>query len=902
MQYRFSHSLLLFVENYVTLDKMGSACAGQKTGGELMNRYKKMILVLGGVTVLGLCCTPMGFAADAPNGVVLNEACAKNTAFAAADGAYYDWIELYNSTGQRVDLSGYGLTDDPVKPGQYVFPTGTILEAGGRMLVFCDAKAVAPAGQLMAPFGLSKDGETLLLTDPTGKQVDTIAFGAIGENVSYGRVPDGSDQFAYLNMSPDQPNQTEDVLKTAVDAPIFSKKPGFYDAGFDLTLSAPAGTTIYYTLDGSDPTTDSQKYTGPIAISDVSSSQNVLSARTDIAATDFMSQVTAPTSPVDKAMILRAIAVDANGASSSVATGAYFIGYQNRASFYRDCKVISLVTDSDNLFDYEKGIYVLGKTYDDWRNGPDYDYSTRTWEMPANYMQSGALWERPASMQIFENGSLVLSQDVGIRIHGGATRSQNQKSFNVYARSNYGAAKVEYDLFSGKVQSQFDGGVIDSFDSFMLRNAGNDSQYTRFRDKLNQSLVSNRNLLTQGMEPCIVFVDGEFWGHYEITEKLSDSLVKDHYGIKKKDVCIIKNEELDEGTEEGFAEFTALYEWVKTADLSDDANYKKLCAQMDIQSFMDYMSAEFYYNNTDWGQNNMAMWKSMQVKEDNPYADGKWRFILFDTEYSTNLYGQTKPSDNSFAGLLKQDCFLSKLFSAALQNDTFRRDFCLTFMDMANENFKPEQVTAQIEALTQQYKDMTLATYNRFWPGWPGGQYAQSQYNSETQQVRSFYRSRFDSITSALAGTLSLQGRLVSLTVRNDESCGTVQVNSLTPDLSGGDWTGKYYTDMPVTLTAAPKAGYQFAYWNIGDQQKLTDASCQLELTGDVTVQAVYTQSLLGDVDLDGDVDVADLVQLQRYLLRQGTLTSEQAVQADLTGDQRLDAADLVRLRRMLMQ
>ena len=223
-------------------------------------------------------------------------------------------------------------------------------------------------------------------------------------------------------------------------------------------------------------------------------------------------------------------------------------------------------------------------------------------------------------------------------------------------------------------------------------------------------------------------------------------------------------------------------------------------------------------------------------------------------------------------------------------------------MDMANENFKPEQVTAQIEALTQQYKDMTLATYNRFWPGWPGGQYAQSQYNSETQQVRSFYQSRFDSITSALAGTLSLQGRLVSLTVRNDESCGTVQVNSLTPDLSGGDWTGKYYTDIPVTLTAAPKARYQFAYWNIGDQQKLTDASCQLELTGDVTVQAVYTQSLLGDVDLDGDVDVADLVQLQRYLLRQGTLTPEQAVQADLTGDQRLDAADLVRLRRMLMQ
>ena len=123
-----------------------------------MNRYKKLILIVSGVATLGLCSTSMGFAADAPNGVVLNEACAKNTAFAAADGAYYDWIELYNPTGQAVDLSGYGLTDDPTKLGQYVFPAGTTLEAGGRLLVFCDAKAVAPAGQLMAPFGLSRRG------------------------------------------------------------------------------------------------------------------------------------------------------------------------------------------------------------------------------------------------------------------------------------------------------------------------------------------------------------------------------------------------------------------------------------------------------------------------------------------------------------------------------------------------------------------------------------------------------------------------------------------------------------------------------------------------------------------------------------------------------------------------
>ena len=87
-------------------------------------------------------------------------------------------------------------------------------------------------------------------------------------------------------------------------------------------------------------------------------------------------------------------------------------------------------------------------------------------------------------MQFFENGELAASQDVGIRIHGGATRSYSQKSFNIYARGGYGAPKLEYDLFSGKVMSKSVGKPVTVFDTFVLRNGGNDAMYTRFSESL----------------------------------------------------------------------------------------------------------------------------------------------------------------------------------------------------------------------------------------------------------------------------------------------------------------------------------------------------------------------------------------------------------------------------------
>ena len=527
----------------------------------------------------------------------------------------------------------------------------------------------------------------------------------------------------------------------------FSAVSGFYDEEFFLDIACDDGYTVYYTLDGSIPTAGSTEFTQPVLISDRSPEPNAMSAHKDVAQPSDVARYDLSDSPADKATVVRAIAVDGSGRQSNVVTNTYFVGYKDKAEYYGRVKTVSLITDESGLFDYENGIYAIGKTYDDWLKSDEYDVSTPDWFLPANYTQKGREWEREAEVQFFENGQLQCSQNVGIRIHGGATRSYTQKSLNIYARKEYGAPKLEYDLFSGKVKSQTDNVPITEFDSIMLRNGGNDAMYTRFRDKLIQSLVSDRQFLTQGMEPCILFINGEYWGHYEITEKLDEGFIKAHYGVPKKDVCIIKKDSLDEGSEEAFAEWEELRSWINETDLSEDEAYEKLCGLVDMQGFMDYVCTELYINNRDWDSANSAMWKAQTVDESNPYADGKWRFILFDTEYSTGIYGEARARDNTLSRLMEEDCFITDLLKAAMKNEGFKQQFMATFTDISENNFSDERVEKEIAALSEAYGDMVKDTFDRFWYSTRGGPLADLSFDRSVEELQKFFSERRKYIT-----------------------------------------------------------------------------------------------------------------------------------------------------------
>ncbi len=821
----------------------------------------------------------------AENGnILINEVCAKNTTIPSEDGNCYDFIELYNSSDTAVDISGYGLTDDETRPFRFMFPEGSVIGPKEKIVVYLNSKEFTLDGQYTGYFGLSTDGETVSLFSAEGNIIDQITFGNMTADTSYGRLSDGNETFAVVTMTPGEENSNAEYIKEYVDAPVLSVVSGFYDNDFELTLSSAEGTRIYYTIDSSIPTTESTEYTGAILVTNPQNStepeepakpeeDKTTKAKNQFGFTNpFSPQGSTQTKVLNdkSAYVIRAVAVDEKGNVSDPVCGVYFIGLKNSKSYYWNMKVISLVTDSSNLTDTKTGIF-------------------------ANYSKEGREWERPANLQLFTDGNCSFEQNIGIRVHGGYTRRLDQKSLNVYARSDYGESKFNYDLFSGNLISEASNEPITEFDSFILRNAGNDSESTRFRDKLNQALVSDRDFLTQGMEPCIVFINGAFYGHMEITEKISQDYISSHLDIGKKNIVIIKNQELDEGDEEDLTEYNELWTWIKSTDFSDDSTYAELCSKIDMECFADYMSCNIYIGNKDWGSNNVSMWRSKKIKEENPYMDGRWRFNMFDTEYSANMYNQIPATTNTFTQILYQKSFITDLFNGALKNEGFKKYFVNTFMDIAGNNFNTERVDSLIEELNAEYEECASDTTKMF--------YNKTNYANEVKTVKTFYDNRYTNIVKGMKTALKLTGDAVPLTVNNDPEFGSVTIGTIRTDST---YTGNYYTDYPVTVKAIAKEGYKVTGWQLSDGRKLQGDTVDIELTEAMTAEPVYEPEnteghpaenqndiFYGDINGDENADLTDLTCLSLYLMNSFVFTDSQEKAADIDRNNCVDIADL---------
>ena len=354
-------------------------------------------------------------------------------------------------------------------------------------------------------------------------------------------------------------SETNGYIRTP-QRPSFSIKGGIYENPMTIELSATDGAVIHYTTNYTIPTKDSPVYSEPISI--------------------------------DKTTVISAVSIK-NGRVSKPETNTYLMGVSH------ELDVVSLVIDPNELYNEDTGIYVIGKN-----PGPDGEN--------ANMFQD---WERPGHIEFYDkNNTQGFSLNVGIKIFGFSSRIFQQKSFAIMTRNKYDDAKIEYPLFEDKPD-------LTSFKSIVLRNAGQDHNQTRIKDALTGKLFSTTNVDYQAYRPSVVYLNGEYWGIYNIREKINEHFIADNNGIADPSTVNIIDYDgsVKAGNDDGY---TDLVDYIKQNDLSQSVHYEYVNSKLDIDSFIDMTISHIYADNFDY-EFNVRFWKE---QGDN----NKWKCISYD--------------------------------------------------------------------------------------------------------------------------------------------------------------------------------------------------------------------------------------------------------------------------------
>lgn len=600
------------------------------------------------LAIIGLLCS---FSAHS-QGLVINELMADNEATILEKEIDCDWIELYNASSAALPLANYYLSDEPDNLFKWALPNIT-LEANGFLLLYADEGL----GALHTNFKINKNGEAIYLSTTAGV-IDSFPAIPLKEDESYGRFPDGGNAlFLFQQASPKAMNiQSDHPLITIA----FSKITGLYSSEISLELrSSSPNSQIYYTLDGSPPTLESNAYTTPLQINSSSSPVN----NAFIATAENWS---APQATPFKGNVVRAIAYIDSNISSQVYTHTYFV-HPNIEGKYR-FPIVSIVIDSMDLFSDDRGVYVNGNH--------------------RNFSQRGREWERRAHIELLtQEGTLALSQDIGIRTYGNKGRTLPQKSLLLYARSDYGKKRFKHQLFTEK--------ETDSFKRLILRSASsNDWKNTLFKNELAQRMVTTLDLEHPATKAVIVFINGEYWGIHHLSERMDEHFLEDYFSIDEDSLDYLSSNALvEEGSNESYLEFV---DYIQTNSLENATHYNYVTSQIDLSNFIDYAITELFFSNTDWPNNNIKFWRP---------KEGKWRWLFFDCDECMSyeyydLLGDFMHEQSYHEAFPK---WSTALLHRLLQNQQFKQRFRARFEELLFSTFSTQTMINHIDSMKAYY-------------------------------------------------------------------------------------------------------------------------------------------------------------------------------------------------------
>ncbi|MEM9990165.1 MAG: CotH kinase family protein [Bacteroidota bacterium] len=535
---------------------------------------------------------------------------------------------------------------------------------------------------------------------------------------------------------------------------VFSIAGGFYPEAVQLELTAPEGATIYYTTDGSAPIRKVRKYTAPINV------------RTS--------------------MSIRAVAF-LNQQRGLESGQTYFIKEHQST-----LPTVALSVNPNKLFHPRKGWFMEGENVQD----------STIYKRGANFWGKG---ETSIYCQIFEtDGRSVHAGKMGMRLFGGFSRIFPQKSLALIARESYGDTRIRYPVLGKKGKKKFK--------YLVLRNAGSDFGKAHLRDALMGDLTRKWNIERQDYRAAQVYINGEYWGIYNMREKVNRHFIAQHHDVNKDSIDLMEHRLVTRrGTKVHYEE---MLQFIEEHSLASPQYFAQVESMMEVDNFMDYQIAQIYCDNRDAG-GNIKYWRPQE-------AGGRWRWILYDADWGLGLHDAQAYTKNSLA-FHTEDAgpkwpnppWSTFILRNLLENEAFQRRFVNRFLDYLNTDLHPTVAIQRLDKMLAAV-EQDMPRHLRRW------QLSTRKYRYQTGIIRQFLEKRPQYIRQFLQEKFQT-GEAVRVQL-NATPGGKIRLNDNVK--IRGAFTGQYFKNIPIQVEAVADYGYRFSHWEglqiQGNWQELT--------------------------------------------------------------------------------
>ncbi len=683
-------------------------------------------------------------------------------------GDYDDWLEVYNSGANSVNIGGYYFSDDATNLQKWQVPVNqpakTTVSAHGYLIIWADQQT--EQGVLHATFKLTSAGDKILFVGSDGTTIlDSIRYPQQFPDVSFSRYPDGANQWGFSPLpTPGRANLQN--YPGFAPAPEIMAVSGFFPSSVSvMIIPAFPSDSVYFTIeDGSEPPSASSRYLNPLNLTQTT--------------------------------VLRARTIRHGLAASEIVTKVFFIATNS------SLPVLAIMTDPDNLFDSNQGIY-------------------------ANPNEEGRAWERKVVLDYFLDNALEFDYQAGLRIQGHTGRNMAKKSFRFFFRNGYGHDFLDYKFYWLS--------PVDRYKNLVLR-AGFDDELTEsggtgtlLRDPLVNELWRRLSNPTSHGLFSSLYLNNDYWGIYEIREDLTSDWVRDYYHYSDIDIIRLRwpasdfpgGWELEHGDAIDWENFISL---IDNNTFTSDSMFAKVANCLDIDQYTTLMALAQATQYRSWN------YGAYVFKEKRLGA--KWRWVIWDMDRS-----YTDLNWNEFTPAASNNFWINGIAPKLLKNPSYRHYYINRLSDLLNTTFLPENVLPILDSLAAVLEPEIPAETQR----WGSSMTA---WHNNVETVRNFVRQRPAIVRQQAQNYFHLSGQ-ADLTVGIAGGSGSIKINSITIDQF--PWTGAYFKNVPVTITAVPAPGYQFAGWS--DLSLPGNASISLNLTGNKTISANFVH--LGEANAE---------------------------------------------------